>query len=568
MGGGRISFDVQIWRNDHWVSHQHVEDEKAARKLATALLGDRRTEGVRVLRNWLRPDGDWSESVIFTEMNEAPAGPVQIVPVETAPICLADQDYFGLRSRMTLNRLLRNYFDKYGITPTELLYSHRQLKRFQGTDGLFPAAVDRIATAQARQLRDDARARRDALYEVIARITARARQAAERANLPSLADGNFGRIVQRLERAVGAEERDYLALTVLARDLENYRNWLGKLRRQVELAQNEMHGGAAALLDGVLADLFGVPQLIQDVLGYQRDLATALCRMIDLAEGKLPPEILKTEECLPALNRLMAEDALPDSRSVVMERVHRQLKGSHPLDRANPEREAEAFTQVAARLVTARGMAGGEDTAEALTWRYSKLVEQGGKTGQRLAIMGVADAMTETCSRLAYLVQLSNSPLGQDHVSEILTRLHGMLATAANLRCIVPTGGDVRDSLTHATGLYDSIQASALPGKDRVALGRRIDELLADYVLYERVIEAIDDPARPLRDRATQLVKFCSGGFLPVGGKAQAMARRRVVELLRQPRFDDIFTEGIADPEERARMLRDFHDLLTKAGFG
>jgi hypothetical protein len=40
-----------------------------------------------------------------------------------------------------------------------------------------------------------------------------------------------------------------------------------------------------------------------------------------------------------------------------------------------------------------------------------------------------------------------------------------------------------------------------------------------------------------------------------------------VIEHLRQPRFEEEFVADIEDPETRAKALKDFYDLLMRAGF-
>ena len=75
----------------------------------------------------------------------------------------------------------------------------------------------------------------------------------------------------------------------------------------------------------------------------------------------------------------------------------------------------------------------------------------------------------------------------------------------------------------------------------------------------------MDNPNTHLRDRAVMLVKFCGAGVLPEG-KALALARKRVIKLLRQPSFDAHFIEGIPDPHRAEKALRDFHKLLIQGG--
>jgi hypothetical protein len=95
----------------------------------------------------------------------------------------------------------------------------------------------------------------------------------------------------------------------------------------------------------------------------------------------------------------------------------------------------------------------------------------------------------------------------------------------------------------------------------------RIDDLLEEYVIAERIVEKIDRPGLHLRERARLLVRFCGSGLLPEG-KALRRARKTSLDLIRQPNFEALFVEGIADPREAEAALRAFHrDLRDQPGF-
>ena len=75
----------------------------------------------------------------------------------------------------------------------------------------------------------------------------------------------------------------------------------------------------------------------------------------------------------------------------------------------------------------------------------------------------------------------------------------------------------------------------------------------------------MNDPSVHLRDRTSRLIQFCAAGVLPPEGKAIARTKERVVELLRQPNFENHFIEGITDPVIIQQTLRVLHAMLTKA---
>jgi hypothetical protein len=116
-----------------------------------------------------------------------------------------------------------------------------------------------------------------------------------------------------------------------------------------------------------------------------------------------------------------------------------------------------------------------------------------------------------------------------------------------------------------ATGAFRATQSSALPHDIKTRVTQPIDGVLKRYLVDESIIDKLDSPDSHICDRAVRLVKFCGAGVLPEG-KDLNMARKRVVQLLRLPYFDEHFVEGIGDAVAAERALRGFHKLLVKAG--
>jgi hypothetical protein len=544
------------------------ETESAARAVAKALLGKHEGNGARVVKNWRRADGIVTETVIFTETpSGADEGRVTIVPIDEAALCRRTPEYYRLESRTTINRLFRKYIEKVYLTPTELIHSYKALKKVQEVETLFPAAVDRVAAIQAKSVGEESKTRRDEVYRAVAQMTQKARRAEEHPGLPKLKDDDFGKVVERLAGIAPPDEIDYYALVVLSRELMQHRTWLGKLERLVELTRPDQREDVLALLDGVFADFFGVPSALKDVLGYQRNLAEALCAMADLWEGRFVAERSDARNQMAVLNPLLAEGRLSDTRKSLMDRLLRQLASGQALNRYDPAREREAFREVAERLYRPEGFLGGAATAEALTRRCVFLAEGGGDRALKDAIGQVVAMMSDSLFRVVYLCELSASPLGQKMLPEILACLRSLLQISG-IGGLVPASWSHKDKMLRVTRIYDRLATTeTLPAADRQQCLARLDALLTDYVRREGIIDKLDNPQASLRDRATRLLEFCAARVLPVGSRAHAQARQRVVELLKQPNFELRFLEGVENAARGEEMLRGLHTLLARGGF-
>jgi hypothetical protein len=547
------------------VTQELRDTEQVARSTATAVLAKSHCEGVRVVKKWQRADGTVTENVIFSQTAAPQEAKVTIVAIEDAPVCQRTDDYYRPESRATMNRLLRKYFEKVVLTPSELIHSHQALRKFQQMDMLFTTAVDRVATVQAANAGLDSRARREEIFQTVARMTQRARQAEQHPNLPVMKGRNFETVLARVEKVVKPAEVEFSALVVLSRDLAEQRSWLGKLARLVELIGSARR--SEALLDGVIADVFGVPAALQDILGDQPNLAEALCALVDLYEGKVPASNDAAEQ-LAVLAPLLGGDRLKETRQALMDRLVRQLAGSQPLNRHDPSGEREAFRRVASRLFRSSNLLGGPATAEALTRRSALLLEEGGKTALNLAVGEVFSIMTDPLFRTVYLLELAESRLGPELSAQIV-RLLGQTLRVRRIDNLVPQSWPANDKLLCVTRFYLAIaDCAVVPEANRPSLLGLLDALLTDCLKRERIVERLDDPDLPLHSRAVRLLEFCAAGLLPPKSGALGLAREHVIELLRQPNFELKLMQGVADPSGRETTLRELHALMARAGFG
>ncbi len=564
MTASRASFEVQIQKDGRWVSECNFEREEEARKSADQLFSDRTCEGVRIFRNWLRADGMIMESQIHCqtrivkEDTSIRIGKVDYPP----PFCETEQDYLGFGSRQFMNRIFRAYLDKMFVTPLEILHDFKEFKRLQDTDTLLPSAVDRVATLQAADGTVDAKARRDQIHTALSGISARARKV-EKLKLPKIED-SFGGYLAALNQP--EDEPHYLASVALSRDLLTRRSWLGKLDRLTQLATQEQDEQATDMLDDAIADVL-TSNVVVDLLGSQTSLANAIITMFDLADGRMTLAKSDAGESAQQLNAVLASGRFPKSRLCILDRAHRQLKSTVPLSRSESVPESQAFARIIERVLLPTGLIAGPDTADALTQRYTRLVSQGGVGGRRAAIWGTLRSMPDMASGILYLVELNQSEWAQEHSDDIRMKLNEALAKTT-LDDFCDKKLSARERMARATHAYKVLSQSTFPDTVKDKITAHIDSLIDNYLAAEKIIEKLDDAATHLRERAVRLVQFCAAGVLPPKGKALTRTRGRILTLLRQPNFDEHFVAGIEDPVKAQKALRDFHQLLVKAGFG
>ena len=567
MAAERASFEVQVMKDGRWSAQSFLDKEAEAVTAAKKYLNDQKCEGAKVIRNWVRSDGTVTESEVFCQTrNVKDDGPIRIAQVDSVPPdpCDKPDDFYGDNARNVMNRLFRPYMEKMFVTPTELMHNFKELKRLQDKDTLLPSAVDRVAFLQTKDTENDSKSRREDIFKSVDVVSARARKA-DSMQLPKL-KGSLSEAYRSVQSmASGDIDADYLAKVVLSRDLLNIRSWVGKLDRLCKLAVEDSDPHAVELLDGVIADVLGA-NVVQEILGWQPNLATAIGAMFDLAEGNFSPGKSDAGESADLLNQLFKDKKLPASRLCLIDRAHRQIKSPNPLNRSDSSKELEAYGQLVQRILTPTGLLFGPESADALTTRQTRMVVEGGQAGKRAAIIATFSALPDKAYGAIYLCDLAASEFADGTADDIAAMFERVL-DARSISQLCQRTLSPKERMVRATNAHHAVLGSRFPEALRKSVAEHIDTVLERYLIDEQIVEKLDHHDSPLRDRAVRLVQFCAAGVLPEG-KAMTRARSRILGLLRQQNFDAHFVEGITDPAKAQKALRDFHQLLVRAGFG
>jgi hypothetical protein len=563
MSVPNVNFEIQVLSDKHWVVAQFATEEAQAKALADNLLQRGNHSAVRVVRDRRGADGLHKETVIQEKTATVkPITDLSLSPISEAPMCRDLADFYTAEARLTIGRLLRKYLDEVVVTPTELLHSAAELKRFGDKGALLFSAIDRVSTLQAAAAGEDAKARRDFLSKSWDGLVARARALAAK-KLPVLK--TLGEILKVVEG--GGEEHPYLCQTVMALRLNETRSWIGKLDILLAWATEQGAAPVMALIDGIIADIVLSAQLIQDLLGFQANLGSALIQLCDLSEGKALPAKFAPVDSFTALNAVFAAGLLPQARDVLMSRVTRELGGANALSRNEPKQEYEVFVKVMHRLVGHRGVLGGGIAAEAMLHRVSRIHAHLGTITAPQALEMTLSALADNVHRVQYMLALAQSPLGAGMGALLTDQLAERVRGADHIDLWVPVRLPPPERMLALAAVNRALlTAGELEQDFRTELGNQVDNVLANYLTDEGVIEKIDKPDDPLAMRAIRLIKFCGSGVL-IEGKSLNLARARVIEHLRQPQFEEKFLASVPEPGKAELHLREFHRLLVQTGF-
>ena len=569
-----MPFEILALHGDTWQIDATVNKKSEIEEVASQILGESGVSGVRVVHDSILIEKSINdleeEDFVFEKIKDAVQEKIFVGEIDTAPECEVADDLLKPDALTTLNRLFRKYLDKNNITAMEVIHNGKEIKRLNDADTLVPSAVGKVAKIQSENADASSNERRDILFEFMQEITNKANQAEER-GLPEIKKASFTGAISELKKTASEGELQYLLNVIIAKELIDTRSYWGKLLQTIRWASDLDDPGVEAALDRFVADILANNSVIQDLLGDQLDLGSAVIEMLDLGSGSLETgELDELQEegmewTKAKLNQIMARPSFKISQLILLERAERQIAGSGKLSKEGETGEQERFNAILDRVITKDEVLGGAQMAEALTERQTRLINKGGLTGLKEAINTLIPSLRSPARKIALLLSLATSKMAEDRLEQFIEEhIETLLIKPSSISGIVSPDLPPNRKMEQITSSFYQIEKSQLEQALKDKITARLDDILASYLEESKIIEKIDNPSRPMHLRAMMLVGMCQSEMLPKG-KASNIARDVITKHLKKPDFN---TELVAqvDEAEKDNVIARFQSQLKRAG--
>ena len=569
-----MPFEILALHGDTWQIDATVNKKSEIEEVASQILGESGVSGVRVVHDSILIEKSINdleeEDFVFEKIKDAVQEKIFVGEIDTAPNCEVADDLLKPDALTTLNRLFRKYLDKNNITAMEVIHNGKEIKRLNDADTLVPSAVGKVAKIQSENSDASSNDRRDILFEFMQEITNKANQAEER-GLPAIKKTSFTEAISELKKTASEVELEYLLNVIIAKELIDTRSYWGKLLQTIRWASDLDDPGVEAALDRFVADILANNSVIQDLLGDQLDLGSAVIEMLDLGSGSLETgELDELQEegiewTKAKLNQIMARPNFKISQLILLERAEQQIAGSGKLSKEGETGEKERFNAILDRVITKDEVLGGAQMAEALTERQTRLINKGGLTGLKEAINTLIPSLRSPARKIALLLSLASSKMAEDKLEQFIQEhIETLLIKPSSISSIVSPDLPPNRKMEQITSSFYQIEKSQLDQELKDKITARLDDILASYLEESKIIEKIDNPSRPMHLRAMMLVGMCQSEMLP-RGKASNIARDVITKHLKKPDFN---TELVAqvDEAEKDNVIAKFQSQLKRAG--
>ena len=569
-----MPFEILTLHDTTWQIDATVTKKAEAEEVANQMLSEPGVTGVRiVLDNVLIAksiDQLEDEDIIFEKLKEAGQEKIFINDIDEAPDCSVAQDLLLTPSRKAINRLFRRYLDKNNITAIEALHNSKELKRVMDADALVPSAIAKVSKLQADPELGNVNERRDTLFEFVQAITEDARKAEEKP-LPKIDSTNFDQSVATIDGMSQGDDFEHLLNAAITKQLIDIRDWWGKLVQSIELGEAAQDSRGLAAIDRFIADILMNNSVIQDLLGDQTDLGSAIIKMLDLSSGSLELGNIEDmqsgsiEETKAKLNQLLGSSALLESSQILTERVSQQIGGSAALSKTGEEGERERFDAILDRLVISDGVKGGGELAQAILERQTRIINKGGLTGLKEAVTTLVSGLSSPARKIAFLLSLGESKKGIEQLGEyIAAQIDHLFLEPTSLNSMVVNNLPPNQKMQQVTASFHQIEKSDLEADKKQQIMTKLDDLLFTYIEESKIIEKIDNAQRPMHLRALMLVGMCQEEMLPKG-RASEIPRNIIAAHIKDPDFNNQLVAQVENADEKDKVINRFQAQLKRA---
>ncbi len=495
-----------------WALHDAISSRSNAIKMAEAIMAANEAGAVKVMKEtYNEATGDFMSLKIF----EDGADKVRVAPeAEEAPNaipCFTPEDLYSVHSRATIGRLLADSLSRWKLTVIELIHRADALDRLEATGTIFQHAVQKVAIAQASTTDAGVAKIMKALLDLTDRAIKRVYKDEKAGRLVDCSDA--ASLAAHARKVAGEPDAAYLFCAALAKFLAPARTWSEKLQRVADIV-HEIPADARerpiviASAGSIIAELLNGAAALQELIGSQQDLGSAMIVLADLFCGR------RVEGASPGFAILAAEFAagrFDEARIAVGKRVVAEVRSGRKLA-ADLETELKHLKQIVTRLVIGAGAwLQQEDIVAAVTIRSKRYVASDTLEAWLKPAQG-PDA------RIERLIALEENVVGPENKRALAAVMMGQISSPQMETAFLDPrhGMDVR--LKRLALHQRRILKSNLPDLQKRQLAEVLDRLSLKIAEGGKWFDMLARDAKP---NALMIVKLLADGALTDGVMSQ-----------------------------------------------
>lgn len=557
---------VQPKKSREWKLLEAIPDRNAALKTAKTLTEQGIHSGVKVMKEILNSETGQFDGVSIYEEGGYVA--TKKDKSEAAIPCFKPQDLYSIHARATIARVLEDTLDRLQITVKELLHRGDLLENLEATGTVLQHAVQKIAIAQASEDNVPVSELMKQLNDLISKAMERVYVDTREKSFPKLSGHDIGKVYEQVK---SAGDVDYYLSGSIAMALKDKENWTEKVTLLLSL-MNEMPAdekgrlACLATIDDFVAEVIGGGAGLGTLIGNQEHLGDGLMTMADLFLGR-PSE--QDSGGLLVLAKRFLEDALPNSKSALAQRMLTELKGVKRFCIDDIDKEVEFGRTLAMRMVLCQGKyIALEAITEAFTNRSKRLVTPE-VVGEYLVGYDDPDKQIER------LLQLEENVLGEENKRRLSAFVIPAITGYKTETFFMDQEGPLPRRLADITALQSKARKSSFDAKHKAEISDALDAICMQVIDKAKLFEAIKARKGPPAEKAMTFLRLCAANVF-TAGECSRRANNTIIKYVRTQSFmAELATVKATDKyladtggEAAQAIVAEFKDLLDKTGVG
>lgn len=541
----QVHYEVFARRLPHsgWTLQLAVEDREQATKAAEEMLKTKTAVAIRVSKETLDSTTGEYRSLTVLEKGEPEPKKKSRQVTEAVSICSSPQELYTPLAREKISRLLEEWLKRFGVTPFELLHRPDLAEKLEATGTELQHVIQKLAVPEAQETGQD-------LHELMRRWRALIDKAVTRLItdgrknvFPDIVPSN---LLATLNKLSGHPEKAYVFGGALAKVLGTDNRPAAKLEKLLLFANVLAEGlsgrdWAFAVLEAPVVELFASRTALNDVLGQEADLGTAMTIMTRMAASrevdviaKMDPQVARIipplKDVLAGYHNLMLAGLFPHLANSISKRLMVELKGPRRLRPGDPEGEIETLRALAMCLTAAgKDDAQRDDVKDAFIERSKMLVSAD-------FVDGLVRLGKSPIDETEKLVWLCENVAGAANKRQAASWLTSTLTSLKVERDIRDQNRPVAQRLNFLAHVQRRAQAAQLPDKDVEDIMAKCGQFGAQIATEVHLIAQTLRGSAPPMHKLAIMLSYAAGQAAPIGPISE-QAKAEALRMLRDPGF-------------------------------
>jgi hypothetical protein len=443
------------------------------------------------------------------------------------------------------------------LTPTELLHNLEHYYKIYNTGTMLQQAVQRTAVS-FEQEQGSIQDRMRKIYKVIdASVDI---MKSNKDKVPSLEMGRLKPVYEGLEER---SNRRFLLMSSIAEYLRPTATMSDKFGRVAVFLTNNRPDWVMDILDQLISEFFLHDSVLDSLLGEKEDRGAFLTEIAYMQAGKLGDlaeggwDFDFGDECL-RLSGFLADGHLPMTAHALFDRLKREINSSKPVGDGSLIDQLKILNKLKAIIEELQNDIQALDSiAEDLDGRAGRLINS-----QSISdlLSGPSNPIVQIHALLdleAVTIGMSNKRLVANYILPIMSRPeHETIFMGLDNKPMV--------RMNELVELQKKVMEAELTEMHRRKIAERLDEFCRTILDNTQILKKLHKLDISLQDKAVKILNMLADDFFTAGDCRDA-AEQQVRIYMKQTGFTDGLIDGL-DREKAANALKDFRDLLEKAG--